>query len=101
MNKRTDFMRLKRIFRDLNFRRITRLNGKIFLMAFLLLGMPLMNHAFAAAEDADASANKLQAQIEELKTHLENIEKQQKDIQDKDDKILEELDRVRVWSRRR
>ncbi|HOW59752.1 MAG TPA: hypothetical protein PLO78_08540 [Candidatus Omnitrophota bacterium] len=43
----------------------------------------------------------LSRQFDEIKMRLDNLDKQQKEIQAKDDKILEELERVRVWSRRR
>ncbi|MBU9889204.1 MAG: hypothetical protein KTQ49_04990 [Candidatus Omnitrophica bacterium] len=53
----------------------------------------------ACAEGAPNEA--LQRQLDDIKTQLENLEKGQQEIAAKDDKILQELDRLRIWVHRR
>jgi len=46
------------------------------------------------------AADKLEAALEEIKIRLTAIEKKQDEISQKEDSILKELDRLRVWVRR-
>lgn len=39
-------------------------------------------------------------EFRQIKKQIENLEKQQAEILEKEDKILEEIARVRIWSRR-
>lgn len=73
-------------------------------VSFLFLFVPLLFLAVplpksAAAEDAPDS--RFQPQLEEIKTRLGHIESLQQESAAKDEKILEELDRLRVWVRRK
>ncbi|HNX69574.1 MAG TPA: hypothetical protein PLL75_06400 [Candidatus Omnitrophota bacterium] len=63
----------------------------------LLMTVGFYVNAFAA-EEAPAGPSR---ELTEIKGRLENIEKQQQELSAKDDKILEELDRLRVWVRRK
>jgi len=63
--------------------------------AMLLTAVP----AFAANEGA--SDERLFRELESIKTRLVTVEQQQQQILAKEDKILEELDRVRIWVHRK
>ena len=41
------------------------------------------------------------SEFEELKTRLANVEKQQQEIVTKDNEILDKLDQLRIWVRRK
>ena len=41
------------------------------------------------------------SEFDELKTRLANVEKQQQEIVAKDNEILEKLDQLRIWVRRK
>ncbi len=68
----------------------------LFFSALFLAGLlPAGNAADSAANDP------LQGQFGEIKTRLEAVEKSQQELSAKDDKIIEELDRLRVWVHRK
>ena len=41
------------------------------------------------------------SQFEDIKTRIANVEKQQQELVDKDKEILEKLDQLRIWVRRK
>jgi hypothetical protein len=53
------------------------------------------------AVEGTSGAEPLNADLSDIKTRLAAIEQQQKEILAKEDKILEELDRVRIWVHRK
>ena len=57
-------------------------------------GMLFASRAFAFEEQTKNDLN-------DIKTRLAALEKKQDDIITKEDKILEELDRVRIWVHKR
>ena len=67
-------------------------------LSFLLCGLPcFLPHAFAE----DNGTDKITSQFSSIETRLANLEKGQQDILAKEDKILEELDRIRIWVHRK
>gem|GEM_PF-3227895 len=71
-----------------------------FLFLFLLSGALLLSsQAFAAEENL--GFEQLKTDLEGIKARLATIEEQQKEILAKEDKILTELDRVRIWVHKR
>lgn len=67
----------------------------LFLSGFFIMLVPAKG--FAAEGGASEQS---QSQLEDIKARLENIEKLQQELAAKDQKILEELERLRVWVRR-
>ena len=73
-------------------------NSRLFFLTPLLCLAVFLPGGFASE---DGRADAIQVQFDEIKTRLENVEKQQQEIAAKDDKILEELDRLRIWVHRK
>lgn len=63
----------------------------------LLWGILIAFGAFAVEKTPGAA--QFQSEFNGIKTRLANVEKTQKDILSQKDKIIEEIDRVRVWVR--
>ena len=53
-----------------------------------------------AAEDVSWT-DRFSNELKEIREKLDNVEKQQREILSKEDKILEELNRVRIWVHKR
>lgn len=71
-----------------------------FFFVFLLLGTLLLPfHAYAVEENSWTEQQK--ADLNDIKTRLATLAEQQKEILAKEDRILEELDRVRIWVHRK
>jgi hypothetical protein len=66
----------------------------------VLLGMILWASQVCAVEEMPGS-EQLKNDLLDIKTRLANIELQQKEILAKEDKILEEVNRVRMWVHKR
>lgn len=73
-------------------------NPKFIFTSFLLGAFLLASQAFAAGEESGTS---LAGDLSMIKARLETLEGQQKEILAKEDKILEELDRIRIWVHRK
>lgn len=71
----------------------------LFRAAFVAVLFLSATQGFAASEGA--SNESLSRALEEIKARLVTVEAQQKVILAKEDKILEELDRVRIWVHRK
>lgn len=68
----------------------------------LLIGLMIFSLLFVRqAIAADGANDPIANDINMIQSRLDNIEKQNQEILAKDDKILEELDRLRVWVRRK
>jgi hypothetical protein len=65
----------------------------------LLGGALLASQSFAAEEEP--WTDRFLREFDGVKTRLAALEEQQKEILAKEDKILEELDRIRIWTRRK
>ncbi len=70
---------------------------KIFLFGLFMLVS--MTHIAGAAEEP--WTDQFMREFKDLQTRMTTIEEQQKEILAKEDKILEELDRLRIWVHRR
>lgn len=70
---------------------------KLFLLSLLLGPVVLVAQVFAA----DVSSEQMAADLGNIKTRLTALEAGQKEIIAKEEKILEELDRVRIWVHRK
>jgi len=53
-----------------------------------------------AAKD-EAANERISRQLEEIRSRLDVVEKNQQTILEKEDKILEEVNRVRIWVHRK
>jgi len=73
--------------------------SKLFLLSLIVGGVLLSPPVFAA--DEQAGAEQMRSDISDIKTRLAALDQQQKEILAKEDKILEELDRVRIWVHKR
>jgi hypothetical protein len=62
-------------------------------------GVLSASQVFAAEENP--GTEQLKGELSEIKTRLTAIEERQKEIIAKEDKILEEVDRVRIWVHKR
>ena len=71
---------------------------KLFFLSLLLSGILLTSQAFA---EAKPRTDQFSSDFEEIKTRLAALDAQQKEILAKEDKILAELDRVRIWVHRK
>lgn len=71
---------------------------KLFFLS-LLCGILLASHVFAA--EGNPGAEQPGSGLNEVKARLTALEEQQKVIIAKEDKILEELDRIRIWVHRK
>jgi len=65
----------------------------------LLAGVLLANTAFAAAERSGVESVK--SDLGDIKARLASLESGQKEILAKEDQILAELDRIRIWVHRK
>lgn len=72
---------------------------KLFFVFLLLGGILLSSRALAASENSGTGQTK--SDLANINTRLAALEEQQKEILSKEDKILEELDRVRIWVHRK
>jgi len=72
--------------------------SKSIFLTFLLGGFLFASQAYAAGEE---SGTQMASDLSIIKTRLETLENQQKEILAKEDKILEELDRIRIWVHRK
>ncbi len=72
---------------------------KLLFLSILLGGIFFFSPVFAAEETF--STEQLKSELTDIKTHLETLEERQKEIIAKEDKILEEVDRVRIWVHKR
>jgi hypothetical protein len=61
----------------------------------LLGGILFVSSAFALEEQAGTERSK--SDLSDIKNRLTTIEKQQSEIIAKEDQILKELDRIRIW----
>jgi hypothetical protein len=66
----------------------------------LFLGGILLAFQVFAAEEKPW-AEQLKGELSDIKVRLATLEEQQKEIIAKEDKILEEVDRVRIWVHKR
>jgi hypothetical protein len=71
----------------------------LFFLSLSLGGIFCVFPALAAEEKP--SSEQLKSDLGEIKARLTTIEQQQKEILAKEDKIFEELERVRVWVHKR
>ncbi len=71
-----------------------------FLFLSVLLGGILVAFQASAIEEKPWT-EELKSDLGDIKTRLATLEEQQKEIIAKEDKILEELDRVRIWVHRK
>jgi len=72
---------------------------KIFVFSSLLAGILWASPVFAA-EGGGAATESLKSDLADIRTRLTALEEGQKEIIAKEEKILEELDRIRIWVRR-
>ena len=72
---------------------------KLFLLVLLLGGVLMATRAFAA--DDKLWVDQVKNDLGDIKTRLTAIEERQKEIIAKEDNILEELDRIRIWVHRK
>ena len=72
---------------------------KLLFLSLLLGGILLASQVFAAEEKP--WTEQLKNDLSDIKTRLATLEERQKEIISKEDKILEELDRVRMWVHKR
>jgi hypothetical protein len=68
---------------------------KLLFLFLLVMGILAAPRAGAAEEGPSSS------ELEGIKARLAALDQQQKEILDKEDKILEELDRIRIWVHRK
>lgn len=66
---------------------------------FLLAGLLLATCFGRAAAAGEAVGGSQQAQLDEIKTRLAALEGQQQESLSKREKILQQIDQVRVWAR--
>lgn len=71
-----------------------------FLLCIALFILWMAPSSGMAAEEGGVGADPSAGRLEEIRLKLENIERLQQELAAKDEKILEELDRLRVWVRR-
>lgn len=72
---------------------------KLLLLGLLLSGIFWVPRAFAAEEKS--WTEQLKGDLSDIKTRLAALEERQKEIVAKEDNILEELDRIRIWVHRK
>ena len=72
---------------------------KLFSAALFFWGILVAAQAYAV--EGNPSMEQLRADLSNIKTRLATIEAQQKEIIGKEEKILQELDRVRIWVHRK
>ena len=72
---------------------------KIFFLFFLLGGILLTAPVFAA--EGESGAESLKNDLADIKTRLSALESGQREIIAKEEKILAELDRIRIWVHRK
>jgi len=68
---------------------------RLLFLSLLLGGILVTSQGRAAAEDS------MKGDLDDIKTRLEALETGQKEVLNKEDKILEELDRIRIWVHRK
>jgi hypothetical protein len=73
--------------------------GRSLIFLFLLVGGLGFSQALAAEEKS--LTEQMKGDLSEIKTRLSSLEERQKEIIAKEDKILEELNRVRIWVHRK
>ncbi len=73
--------------------------SKLLFLSLLLLGILVASPAFAVVEKT--STEQVKRDLGDIKTRLTALEAGQKEIMAKEDKILEEVDRVRMWVHKR
>ncbi len=77
-----------------------RFAGRRLLFVSLLLGVILFVPSLFAVEEKPWG-EQLKGDLSDIKTRMTALEERQKEIVAKEDKILEELDRVRIWVHRK
>ena len=73
--------------------------SKLLFLSLGLGGILLTSQLFAA--DESPWTQQLKNDLSDIKTRLTTLEERQKEIIAKEDKILEEVDRVRIWVHKR
>ena len=73
--------------------------SKLFFLSLLLGGVLLIPQVFAA--DEEPGTDQVKSDLGDIKTRLATLEDGQKEIIAKEEKILEELDRIRIWVHRK
>jgi len=72
---------------------------KLLFLSLLLVGMLLPSHVFAA--DENPGMEQVKSDLNDVKDRLTALAEQQKVIIAKEDNILEEVNRVRIWVHRK
>ncbi|MFH1800551.1 MAG: hypothetical protein ABH891_06885 [Candidatus Omnitrophota bacterium] len=72
---------------------------KIFFLCLLLGGIFFVPQVFALEEQTGIERSK--SDLGDIKARLATLEKQQAEIIAKEDEILKELDRIRIWVHRK
>lgn len=72
--------------------------SSLFFLSALLLGSLFASQGFA---EEKPRAGQLSSEFEGIRSRLAALDQQQKEILAKEDKILEELDRIRIWVHRK
>ena len=72
---------------------------KLLILSLFLGGIFVASSAFAAEEQPWAT--QMKSDLSDIKTRLASLEERQKEIIAKEDKILQELDRIRMWVHKR
>jgi len=72
---------------------------KLLFLSLLLVGILWASHALAVEEKP--WTEQLKGDLSDIKSRLAILEERQKEIIAKEDKILEELDRIRIWVHRK
>ena len=73
--------------------------SKLFFLSWLVGGILLAPQVFA--DEEKPWTEQLKGDLTDIKARLATLEERQKEIIDKEDKILEELERVRIWVHRK
>ncbi|OQA57572.1 MAG: hypothetical protein BWY42_00419 [Candidatus Omnitrophica bacterium ADurb.Bin277] len=74
---------------------------KILFLALVLLGGGVLTVHAAQEEGDEPWMDRFFREFANIQTRLDKIEERQQEILDKEDKLLAELDRLRVWVHRR
>ena len=72
---------------------------KLLFLSLLVGGILSTSQVFAAEETS--WTEQMRGDLSDMKTRLTSLEERQKEIITKEDNILEELDRVRIWVHRK
>lgn len=72
---------------------------KLLFLSLLVGGILSTSQVFAAEETS--WTEQMRGDLSDMKTRLTSLEERQKEIITKEDNILEELDRIRIWVHRK